>query len=298
MSDHAYNTIFNSRFLSLLKNPAGMEKVAFAIGDYVATKVREESFLDQILPPETVMPTELQGNVDSETLKALCEIEPEETEALTLLIDGQPTGKYFRGRKFEVPFWINSTRRFQKSTYELLSYKMSLRDVIERNAVNQLVRLQDTQFLGLCQTSVDLSGKLVTDASPIATRGSLTALINLLDDDELECDTLLMRKGDWNRLCEHASDQIDIGAWDTFKNGYVEKTLLGRKVIVSLKNVVESQEIWAFCSPRFIGKHYIIEDTNAELKEEFKLVEFEVRKFFGFNIGNIQSIAKLELNTP
>lgn len=295
MSD--YNTVFNTRFLSLLKKPGGIDKAAFAIGDYVATKVREESFLDQILPPETVMPTELQGNVNSETLKALCEIEPEETAALELLLDGQPTGKYFRGRKFEVPFWVNSTRRFEKSTYELLSYRMSLREVIERNAVNQLVRIQDTQWLTQCQAAVDASGKLVTSTATIPNRTDITALINLLDGDELECDTLLMRKDTWNRLNEHASAQLDVGAWDTFKNGYVERTLLGRKVIVSLKNVVDPGEVWAFCSPRFIGKHYIIEDTNAELKEEFKFVQFEVRKFFGFNIGNIYSVAKLELAT-
>jgi len=293
--DKVSSTFYNTRFFQKLRTSDGMNKMAFAIGDYVATKVREDSFLDKILPAETVNPTELQGNVDNDTLYALCELEPEDVTSLVLNVDGEPTGHYFSGPRFEVPFWVNTSRRFEKASRELLAYKMTIKDIVERNAVSQLVTLQDTQFLAQCDAAIAESGKAVTQAGGELNRDGLVDLINELDGDELECDVILMRKDTWNDILRWESANVDIGAWETIKNGYTERTLMGRKVIVSVKNVITADTVYAFTSPKFIGKHYVIEDTRAELKEEFGLLQFEVQKFFGFNIGNVESIARLTI---
>lgn len=289
---------YNTRFFEKLASPDGHKKLSFAIGDYVATKVRELSFLNDVLPPETVSPTELQNEVDNDTLYAMCEIEPEDTPALALNIDGEPTGKYFSAPRFRVPFWVNSTRRYEKATRELAAYNMTLKDVVEKNAVNQLLVLQDSQFLAQATAAVTLSGKIVTSLQPTINRADLVSLINLLDGDQLECDSLLMRKDDYNQIFTMDSADIDLGAWETFKNGYTERTLAGRKLYVSVKNVIEPGEIWAFAAPRFIGKHFVIEDAKAELKEEFGLFQFQIQKWFGFAFGNINSAAVLRLTIP
>lgn len=288
--------MYNQAFFRTLRKPGGIEKLNFAIGDYVATKVREDSFLDKILPPETVQPTELQGNEMNDTLYALCEIEPEDTKALVLNIDGQPTGKVFSAPRFRVNFWVNSTRRFEKPERELLAYKMTIKEIVQRNAVNQLAVLQDTQWLAQCAAAVTASGKIVVGTGgPDPNRTDLVELINQIDGDQLETDTLLMRKDDWNKILKLDSSDIDLGAWETFRNGYTERMLLGRKVIVSVKNVIDPGQIWAFAAPNFIGKHFVIEDAVAEVKSEWGLFQFQIQKYFGFAVGNVNGIALLQL---
>jgi hypothetical protein len=44
-----------------------------------------------------------------------------------------------------------------------------------------------------------------------------------------------------------------------------------------------------------MGKHFVISDTKVEFKEEFGLLQFQAQKHFGFNLGNVNSVAKLEL---
>lgn len=293
--DNITNQYFNTLFMKRLEEPDGLRKISTVVSDYVRTKIREDSILDKVLPAETVTPSELQNEEDNDTLYAMCEIEPEDTPALVLNLDGQPLGKVFSAPRFKVPFWLNSTRRFEKPIPELLAYKMNLRNIVQDNAIAQMITLQDAQLLAMLQAAVTATGKVVTGTAATINKADLVDLINLLDGDELEAQLLIMRKDDWNHILAWDNGDLDVGTWEVTKDGYKYNTLLGRRVIFSIKNVIDPGEIWAVTAPEFMGKHFVISDTKVEFKEEFGLLQFQAQKHFGFNLGNVNSVAKLEL---
>jgi hypothetical protein len=140
------NEVLNEMFSSELDTAEGKQKIAALGGEYIRDRLREDSFTRQILPPRQVKRSELQVSVTHDTLVKIVFIEPE-SRAMTMTFRGQPSTKYYRAARFEVPFHTVGSERYEKTEQELLAYGMPITDIIRRNVVKDIQEVEDFTFL-------------------------------------------------------------------------------------------------------------------------------------------------------
>lgn len=294
--DATMTALYNERFLKKMNDPGSMAKIALHLGEYIRKKVREGSVMDKIIVPQSVTSADLIPQINGDTMYKIDELEPD-AEALELNWDGMPTGEYFQGDRFITPFWITSSERLEKSEEELLAYRMPIREVLSDISANEIIRIQDQHFFRLADAAVTLTGNIVTTADTKPTPEALTDLQNLIDGNELETSVIVMHKVDFNKLKTLPSATVDLLAADLMVKGYTATTIGGMNYIVTIKpDVVAPGTIWAFVAEDYLGTNYLLQDTVFESDTKFRRVQFESRKNHGFNIANIEGVAKLTLN--
>lgn len=293
--DGTITSLYNTQYLQKMKDPVTRAKLALHMGEYIRQKVREGSISDKVIPPQTVTAAELVPQLTGDTMYKIDELEPD-ARALELNWDGMPTGEYFHGDRFVTPLWVTSTERLAKSVEELWAYRMPIREVLSDISANEILRVQDQHFFRLAEAAVAISGKVVQTTETRPTPTVLTDLQNLLDGDELECAVFVMHKTDFNRLKVLPSALTDQLAAELVVKGWTAATVGGIKYIVTIKgDVVPENTIWAFTAPEYLGTHYLLQDIEFESETRFRRVQFESRKVHGFNIANLDAVAKLEL---
>lgn len=157
------NDIFNQR----LDTAEGKEKVAEMGSVYIRDRLREVAFVDKIMPPQPVTRTDCQRSVNHDTLVKIVDVEPQ-SRAMTLTFRGQPTARFIRAPRAEVPFYTVSSEKFEKTEQELLAYEMPVTKIIEDNSVKDMQEIKDREFLRHIEAAVQ--------ALQLEANGGATAL--------------------------------------------------------------------------------------------------------------------------
>ena len=97
------NRVYSDLFASKLDTAEGKQKIAEMGGVYIRDRLREVCFVDKIIPPESVTRTDCQRSVNHDTLVKIVDIEPQ-SRAMTVTFRGQPTARFIRAPRAEVPF--------------------------------------------------------------------------------------------------------------------------------------------------------------------------------------------------
>jgi hypothetical protein len=160
--------VLNDMFSQKLDSAEGKEKIAQMGSVYIRDRLREVCFVDKIIPPEPVTRTDCQRSVNHDTLVKIVDIEPQ-SRAMTLTFRGQPTARFIRAPRAEVPFYTISSEKFEKTEQELLAYEMPITKIIEDNSVKDMQEIKDREFLRHCESAVQAMQK-------DANAGSYTAL--------------------------------------------------------------------------------------------------------------------------
>jgi hypothetical protein len=150
----ASNATLNNLFAQHLDTAEGKEKLAQVGGVYVRDKLREVSFARKVLPPEMVTRSDCQRSVNHDTLVKIVDIEPK-SRAMAITFRGQPTARFIRGPRAEVPFFTVSSEKFEKTEQELLAYEMPITKIIEDNSVKDIQEIEDRQFLLYIEAAVN-----------------------------------------------------------------------------------------------------------------------------------------------
>ena len=106
----------------------------------------------------------------------------------------------------------------------------------------------------------------------------------------------------WNDILEWNNTLLGLNLLDEVtKDGYSYKTLLGRKVVVSIKNdlFVSSTKpvIYAFAAPQFLGNFFVLNQTKFVVKKDFNMIIFKGWEDIAIGVGNIRGAAKITLDT-
>ena len=85
-------------------------------------------------------------------------------------------------------------------------------------------------------------------------------------------------------------------AQEIMVNGFAERTFAGARWLVTIKHeLVADNEFYLFTEPKFIGKHFTLEDTTMHLEKRAFMVEFFSYRECGLTIGNIASVARARI---
>lgn len=300
--------LLNQVFADHLDSPEGLEKLAEVGGNYIQQKLRETSFARQIIPPLNVTVSDVTRAVNHDGFVKIIDKEPD-SAAMAINFLGEPDHKYLKGSRYQVNFYRIVSDLFSKDETELLAYNYPITKVIEKNSVKDIQTIEDTNFL----TAVDAAITSTSYSSNVAgtgkqlTKSALKTLINLIEGtttagEALKVETLLMGQKTWNDILEWNSNLLGndlLG--EVTKNGYTYNTLMGRKVVVSIKNdLMDSSTkpvVYAFAAPQFLGNFFILNQTKFVVKKDFSIIEFKGWEDIAMGIGNIRGCAKITLDT-
>ena len=288
---------FNNLFVTRLDTPDGIQKAAQAAGAFVRERLREVSFLRGIIPPEYVTKADCQRSVNHDTLVKIVDIEPQ-SSAAAVNFRGKAFERYIEGDRFEVPFFKVESEKFSKNEAELLAFDFPVTKVIEENSVKDIQTVEDGQFIKFVDAVIVVNGKDVTPAeSGTASAKNLTELFKSLDTDELSVGTVLMHKADWDDFMVQRADVIGSQlASEILVNGYKYNTILGHKLIVTIKGgIVPVGKLYAFTDAKYLGNFFILNDTKFYIEKRADIVTWQTWEYIGLGIGNLRACASMTL---
>lgn len=299
MDNEVDTSMLNELFVQKLDSQDGLEKISQAGSSFVRQKIREVSFARKILPPEYVTKADLQRSVQHDGLVKIVDKEPD-SKAMTVNFRGEADYNYIEGDRFEIPFHLISSEDFQKTEEELLAYEMPLTDVIERNSVLDIQKVEDESFLTQVDAAVaeegnDVGGSYGTNGE--IPKDAFMQLFNQLDANELKAEVLLMDTEMFNRLIVYDSQTFGDGAVsEIVTNGYTYPTMFGRRLIVSNKNSLLKDKIYTFTAPDYLGRFCILNDVKFWIDKRKNIITFSSWENIGMGIGNTQAVARLDLS--
>lgn len=319
--------LFNQR----LDTSEGKEKLAQLGGSWIRDRLREVSFARHIVPPEQVTKADCQRSANHDTLVKIVDVEPQ-SKAMAVTFGGQPTARFIRAPKAEVAFFTISSERFEKTEQELLAYEMPITKVIEDNSVKDIQEVEDLEWLrhveAACQalqteanptTSQEhnateiragnsVSVSIIKGELALASNGNdftvhpiqrpdLVNLFKLLDGNRLRSERILITEPDHDDVLQWTIEDFgDKIQSETVVDGYKYNTLLGRKVIRTVKtDILRTGNVYVFTSPQFFGKFYILNNTKFYIDKIANVIQWQSWEDIGMSVINIASVRKLEL---
>jgi hypothetical protein len=296
--DNISASTINELFVQKLNSPEGLQKVAQEGSAFIRSKLREVSFARKIIQPEYVTKADLQRSVGHDGLVKIVDIEPD-SKAAIVNFRGAPDTNYLQGERYEIPFFMISSDDFQKTEEELLAYEMPLTEVIERNSVKDIQKIEDTKFLETVEANLlaaNKSGSVAFDSGAFA-KSSFETLFNYLDGSELRAETLLMSTVMFNKLFMWDATTVGDAVGSEVSVSY--STLFGRKLIVSnkvslLQSTAGKHRIYAYTAQEFLGNFFVLNDTKFFIEKKKNVISFSAYETLGMGIGNTKSMGRIE----
>jgi len=278
-----------------------------AVNDFTRLKMREDGFFRHIMPPLPISNDELDRQVDTDKPVKIVDKEPDSPAAISIPFATLPTNVYIRGNRYRVNFDRIVTPRFTKDVDELRTYHMDIRQVLSDNAIKDMLHEEDSKFLGAVNTAVDggtdpgaaLTASAKSQHASLGTtvdRDSLWNALKVMPDTpfHLETHTVLVNNLLIKEIAKLKRDEMggDLSE-DIMKNGWSEQNFMGVRWIITIKtDLVLNDEMYMFSDPKFIGKHYQLEDTTMHIKREAYMLEFFAYETAGATIGHTGGLAK------
>lgn len=296
--DYLDANTFNDIFITKLSTLEGQTKAAAAGGAFVREKLREVAFSRKILPPENVTKADCQRSVNHDTLVKIIDVEPK-SQAMALNYRGKPTSRYITGPRYEIPFFKISSEKFTKDEAELLAYDYPVTKVIEDNSVKDIQYVEDSKFKAYSDNAVGITGKQVATGAGIARvdRENLTSLIKMIDADELPVGCILMHKAAYDDFLVQNGNIIGTDlAGEITVNGYKYNTILGHKLVVTIKTgLIAPNEIYVYSDPKYLGHFFVLNDTKFYIEKRASLISWQSWEYIATGFGNIRGIGKLTI---
>ena len=323
--------VLNDLFAQRLDTGEGKEKVAALGSVYIRDRLREVCYVDKIIPPDPVTRADCQRSVNHDTLVKIVDIEPQ-SRAMALTFRGQPTARFIRAARAEIPFYTVSSEKFEKTEQELLAYEMPVTKIIEDNSVKDIQEIEDREFTIHIEAAVqalqaEANGGSVTalNASAIIAgsvvefsvrkgelaraaasddgtvlpiqRPDLVNLFKMLDGNRLRAELILITEVDWDDILQWTVEDFgDKLQSETTTDGYKYNLLLGRQYVRTIKtDILRPGNVYCFTKPDFFGRFYILNNTKFYIDKIANLITWQTWEDIAMSVINIASVRKLEL---
>jgi hypothetical protein len=274
-----------------------------AVTAYTRTTIREDSFLERVMPSVEATNSDLVRKVNTDKPVCVVDKEGDSPAAVSVAFGTLPSNYYYRYPRYEVTFERMLTPRFTKDVAELRTYVLDIRQVISDNAIKDLLAEKDGKFIrtiNMCLIGPDeivpatgtAMWQTVDDG---ITRESLVDSLKIMPDTpfHLEVHTILANVITNKDLWKIARDEMGGDkAQDVMLNGWSMDQFLGKRWLFTIKkDLVPTGRCYQFADPKFIGKHYSLEAETMYVKQEAFMLEFFTYCMTGASIGHLGGIA-------
>lgn len=316
----------NEAFFTMLDRGA-IKEAADAASEFTRVYMREESYTDKIIPAQLIGNDELDRQVDTDKPVKIIDREPNSPASVSVPFGQLPFNRYIRGPRYRVMFSRIASPRFTKDVDELRTYDMDIRQVLSDNSIKDMAAEKDGKFTAVCDAIVGsalyatitgpesgnglavgtptnvMSGKsrnyVLVDSNGI-TRETLVEMLKIqpATASRLETQTILTNNLTIKDVLKFGRDEMggDL-AEEVLLNGWSERTFLNCRWIITIKrDLVANNTFYGYTEPKFMGKHFLLEDTTMWMKKEAFLLEWFCYQNAGLSIGNINSVVKCKIS--
>lgn len=299
--------ISRSIFEKLASRDPVLEKQAEdVVNAFTRTKMREEGYYRQILPPIPITNDELDRVIEHDKPIKIVDKEPDSPAAIGIPFATLPMSLYIRGNRYKVGFARIATPRFSKDVDELRTWIMDIRMVLSDNAIKDMLAEEDGQFTKAVNSAVVGPNMVVPTSGTVQyqrissgiSRDSLWDSLKVLPNtpSNLEVHTILVNNITVKDFGKFGADEGGrTMSEDIMQNGWTRKKYMGKELIITIKKgLVPTNTMYHFADPAFIGKNYILEDTTMYVKREAYMLEFFAYETLGGAIGNTSGVARID----
>jgi len=284
-----------------------MEKEAVdAVNDFTRTRMREDGFFRRVMPPVPISNDELDRQVTTDKPVKVVDKEPDSPAAISVPFATLPMNLYIRGPRYLVMMDRIVTPRFTKDVDELRTWIMDIRQVLSDNAIKDMLAEEDGKFITAVNTCLVGAGLVVPTSGTVQweqlaggiTRDTLWDMMKIMPNtpSNLEVHTCLINNITIKEVCKFGRTEMggDVSQ-DIMKNGWSEQTFMGVRWIITIKkDIIPTDSIYMFADPKFIGKHYTLEDTTMYIRREAYMLEFFAYETNGASIGHTSGLARAD----
>jgi hypothetical protein len=306
--DKESSAVFNQTFFEkLASNDAGHRKeAAESINAYTRTRMREDSFLDRIMPAQDIANEDLTRQVHTDKPMVVIDREGDSPAAISVPFATQPTNFYIRFPRYVCSFERIQTPRFTKDVAELRTWTMDVRQVISDNAIKDMLAEKDGKFLLAVNTALRGAGLTVPATGAVQykqivggiDRNSLADMLKIMPSTpfHLEAHTCLTNVITNKELWKFGRDEMGGDkSQDIMVNGWSMETFMGKRWLFTLKTeLVPNGAVFMFSDPRFIGKHFQLEAPTMFIRQEAFMLEFFSYENSGATLGHIAGLARAD----
>lgn len=302
MSNYAVQTtdvsaqFVNKNFVRKLEN--GQTKEAAAEGSaFIRTKLRQESFARQCLPPRLLADDEIDRDVDTDLPKKIVEKEPNST-ATWVPFKGTGPRTWFSGPRYAIYFGKVESQRFTKSKFELMTYQNDIRKILSDNSVKDMADQEDTKFLDTVDAIVN--GVPGQDLAPVGgfTADNFAAAFQAHIQRKQPIGKILMSKSLYYSALKLPATNIgnDVASRH-YDNGIEEEEKLwGIPVVTTVKtDIIDANHFYIFSPDNWVGNFFLLQDATLFIKQEADIIEFWSYEAPGIGIGNSLGITRVRL---
>lgn len=292
---------FNENFVNMIDDPNFVKEASMRGAQYVKLKLREEGIMRRYFGDdmEPVTPEDPRYQIDIENVDSgymLLDREPD-SYALKMNFRGEPTAEYIKSDKWIVTFLKYISPEFQKDEAELRNIRIPITDLIRKQLVFELQQQEDLYFKKVIDTAIATTGKLHTSTSNYFKKDDLTELYNMIDDDRLEATTVIMARATLNDAYKWNHSEVGTLVKEVWDNGVKTLTLGGKKLILtSNRDVIKRGEIYTLTDTDYFGAAFTLGNPTFWMQKDKTLLKMATWYYAGFNIGNVRSVAKMELS--
>lgn len=284
-----------------------MEKEAIdAVNDFTRTKMREEGFFRKIIPPLQLTNDELDRQVDSDKPSKVVDKEPDSPAAISIPFATLPMNFYIRGDRYLVRLDRIVTPRFTKDVDELRTWIMDIRQVFSDNAIKDMLAEEDGKYLTAFNTAIVGANQTVPTSGVVQyseisggiTRDTLWDAMKVMPNtpSSLEVHTVLINHITIKEVAKFTRNEMGGDfSQDIMKNGWSEQNFMGVRWIITIKkDLVPTNSIFMTADPKFIGKHFQLEDTTMYIRREAYMLEFFAYETSGGALGHTSGLARVD----
>lgn len=306
------------------------EKFAEIGGEYLSTKVREDSIAEKILDVIQVDENhnQVQRNLDSDTFYYYEEIE-QDGMAMEVSMRADAKPRFVDGKVYTINIGKIESETVKKPKMELRVSKNIVKFLKENNA-DWIRRVQDMVFMRTVRAALGATGTVIganpsdlseysadvaEDWTEYATKASLTKCAMQLLLKELEPNKWLMSKAAYSVFSAMPASEIGDMAGEMLKEGF-NGNILKMPVVQTIKSRLDDKlnpeynrffdyvdpttgavysDIYLFTDPKFLGKLIKVDDDALWSKWEKDIFEWASWRYCGLGFGDIRGIAMMRV---
>jgi hypothetical protein len=308
MANSAYKTetekvsaqFINSNFIRKLEQ--GRIKEATEEGSaFIRTKMRQEAFVREILPPVLLADDEIDRDEDTDQPKKIVEKEPDSVATFVPFYGTGPR-TVFKGPRYAVRFGKTESQRFRKSKFELMTYQNDIRKILSDNSVKDMADQEDIKFIDTVNSILTANPSQVVSASGFNSAAFKAGFQNLVGRRLPIGKVLMTKKTYYEALDLPATSVGDVVASRHYEEGIEkEERLWGIPVVSTIKADIlsaqagASHSVYVFAPENFLGNFFLLQDATLFIKQEADMIFFHSYAAPGIGIGNEASMCRIDM---
>jgi hypothetical protein len=292
-------------------NDALIKEASGTLDTFIRKTFKEQSFMDKIMEPVQLKVDDFYKHLKSDKPYVLLEIEPECPGVIEMAFNSTTPIMTFGAKRTLCGIDRIKSIRLKKEVNELLTWSVSLRDILADHQLKQILTRFDVRSLHAVNLSVgsrpgqvmkttgSVHYHFVQDGMTVnSVAESLKYIPRLGQENALNTQTVLMNQVTYKEFAKWAP----LEAGEKFTEGIVNRGLesinqsvMGIRPVITIKrHIVPDGTVYHFGDPQYIGRSYVWTEPTMIIKNRDHSVEFSVYTERGGGIFVFLGIARVQ----